>query len=135
MYDEDFDPDLGHDPAYVSLDVGLAVGDNAVSYETLLKKQIQIASALQEQICKPGQTLEVKELKDLIAASSSLVTAAHRGGEALKSLETYRVFVSVVIEFLRRRSDTLGEDLVEELKTVAQELRAEETIRPLLQPV
>lgn len=133
--DEDFYPDIDHDPAYVVGSSGLVIDSGTVSYETLLKKQIQIASALQEKICQPGQALEVRELKDLITASSNLVTAAHRGGEALKSLETYRIFVGVVTEFLRRRSDTLGEDLVEELKAVAQEMRAEEAIRPLVQAV
>jgi hypothetical protein len=44
-------------------------------------------------------------------------------------LTTYRTFVEVVLEFIRRRSDTLGEDLSEELQKVAREMRAETAVR------
>lgn len=114
------------DPSYVSPpDPSFTFeADLDVTFEELLKKQILIANALQERICKPGEPLDVRDLKDLVTASSSLVSAVQRGGEALKSLETYRVFINIVVEFLKRRSDSTGEDLMAELRSVAQELRS-----------
>lgn len=124
---EDFD-----DPTYSvfpnggaeSRTLSLTSSYEEMSFEELLKKQIYIAGSIQERICDPNQHYEIKEIKDLVMTSSSLLTLAQRSGEALSSLETYRVFLSIVVEFLKRRRDTTGEDLLSELKEISHELRA-----------
>ena len=121
------------DPSYVPpVDFGGMGGldvseesEKPVRFETLLKTQLTIAGALQRKLCDPNLRVEVSELRGLVSASNQLVASLQRGGEALRALETYRAMLTVVLEFLKRRTDTLGEDLLAELREVARELRQE----------
>ena len=88
----------------------------------LLQSQLQLAEKLQEKILDGGlTTLPPRELKELVNSVSTLLTLAHRTGQADQEIQTYKLYVSVVNDFLRRRSDALGEDLAEELRVVARE--------------
>ena len=128
--DYDFDDPSDVNPLLISAGHRSFGGaDEDTSLETLLKNQIIIAGELQKVIKKEGAGLSTKELKELVSTSSSIVTAAYKAGESLRALTTYRTFVEVVLEFIRRRSDTLGEDLSEELQKVAREMRAETAVR------
>jgi hypothetical protein len=80
---------------------------------------------MQSIILRDKESLSPRDLKDLAAGASSLIALSHRTEQTLQEISTYRVFLNVVLEFLRRRSDTLGEDLLGELQAVAQELRAQ----------
>lgn len=93
--------------------------------QDLLRKQLQIAETMQSIILRDKESLSPRDLKDLAAGASSLIALSHRTEQTLQEISTYRVFLNVVLEFLRRRSDTLGEDLLGELQAVAQELRAQ----------
>lgn len=106
--------------------------NEAVSLEDLLKNQIIIAGELQKIIRQQGSHLDPKELKDLVQTSSTVVAAAYKAGESLRALSTYRTFVEVVLEFLKRRSDTLGDDLLAELLSTARDLRAEGVVRGMI---
>ncbi len=97
--------------------------------QDLLEKQLLIASAMQTVILRDQSSLSPRDLKDLAAAASSLIALSHRTEQTLKEITTYRTFVNVVLEFLRRRGDQIGQDLMAELRNVAQELRAEEEFR------
>lgn len=93
--------------------------------QDLLRKQLQIAETMQSIILRDKESLSPRDLKDLAAGASSLIALSHRTEQTLQEISTYRVFLNVVLEFLRRRSDTLGENLLSELQSVAQELRAQ----------
>ena len=126
------------DPSYVPPNFGgdseLGTGNEDSSaaipdLAKLLKSQARLAQILQE---KAVNNLDVKELKDIATASSTLVNGVHRTGELHRTIESYRLFHSVVLEFLRQRSDTLGEDLLAELRTVAEQMGARARVQSLL---
>jgi hypothetical protein len=123
------------DPAYVL--PAQRVGPTEVDEDstpdmlTLLKSQARLAMTLQKRV-ESDPTMEVRELKDMATACSSLVTGVHRAGEMLRTLETYKLFHSVTLAFLKTRSDTLGEDLLSELKNVADSMNAKAKLNSLL---
>lgn len=67
--------------------------------------------------------LSPREMKELVSSLSTLLTLAHRTGQAEEEIQTYKAYVSIVNDFLRRRSDGLGEDLASELREVAKGYR------------
>ena len=106
--------------------------DDTPDLAQLLKSQARLAMTLQERVANTP-SMEVKELKDIATACSTLVNGVHRAGELHRTIETYRLFHSVVLAFLRDRSDSLGEDLLAELKTVASQMSARSQIASLLE--
>lgn len=99
--------------------------DSEVLLEDILQTQLRIAHDLQQQITSAGVSgLSPRDRKDLAQAASGIIGLAHRTEESLRTIETYKAFFGVVLEFLRDRSDTLGEDLVGELKKTATRLGA-----------
>jgi hypothetical protein len=94
-----------------------------------LQAQLKLAITIQRKLNDPASGLEAREYKDLVTAASGIVALAHRSDEALRTIETYQKFAAVVLEFLRRRGDQIGEDLVEELRDVARDLHAEGAVR------
>ena len=98
---------------------------------SLLKSQARLAMTLQQRV-ESEPSMEVKELKDIATACSTLVNGVHRAGELHRTIETYRLFHSVVLAFLKSRSDTLGEDLLAELRTVASQMSARSQLGSLL---
>ncbi len=117
------------DPA-LPLDIDLSSNPGeSTDLRVLLEKQLQIASVMQGVILRDHSALSPRDLKDLAAAASSLIALSHRTEQTLREITTYRTFVNVVLEFLKQRSDTLGQDLLEQLREVAQEMRAEEEFR------
>lgn len=131
----DYPYETDDDPSYVPPTFGGSSGQELGSdgeipdLAQLLKSQARLAQILQE---KAVNNLDVKELKDIATASSSLVNGVHRTGELHRAIETYRLFHAVVLEFLRQRSDALGEDLLAELKTVAGQMGARARVQSLL---
>ena len=106
--------------------------DSDADLQDLLEKQLKIAAAMQAVILRDQSSLSARDLKDLAAAASSLIALSHRTEQTLKEITTYRTFVNVVLEFLKRRSDDIGNDLLAELREVAQELRAGADVKRLL---
>ena len=97
-------------------------GKGEANLSNLLQSQLQLAEKLQEKILDGGlTTLPPRELKELVNSVSTLLTLAHRTGQADQEIQTYKLYVTVVNDFLRRRSDRLGEDLAESLREVARE--------------
>ena len=90
---------------------------------TLLGRQLEIAAVLQDALLKDHNSLSTRELRDLASSASTLLSLSHRTEQALSALVTYRAFISVVLEFLKSRSDLLGEDLLARLRETAQEMR------------
>jgi hypothetical protein len=99
------------------------------SLEDLLKNQLSIAAKLQQMITRDGDSYTSRDLKDLISVSTSLVSSAHKTGETLKELTTYRKFFETVIEFIRQRQDGFGQELLEHLKVVSEEMKTHDTLR------
>jgi hypothetical protein len=66
--------------------------------------------------------MDSKEIQTLANTASSLISLSHKTDAALKQLSTYRAFVDIVLEFLADRSDSLGEDLLAQLRAKATEL-------------
>lgn len=95
------------------------------SIDDLYNNQLSIAAEVQRLIINSKGTLASDELKELVALSVQLVNAINRTEETVKALNTYKAFFGVIIEFLRRRTDAVGDDLVAELKAVATEMRQE----------
>lgn len=89
-----------------------------------LQAQLKLAVTIQKKLNNPASGLDPREFKDLVTAASGIVALAHRSDEALRTIETYQKFTAVVLEFLRRRGDEVGEDLVAELRAVAGDLHA-----------
>jgi hypothetical protein len=109
-------------------------GDRAeVLLEDILQRQLKIAHDLQQQIENAGATgLSPRDRKDLAQAASGIIGLAHRTEESLRIIETYKALFGIVLEFLRNRSDSLGEDLVGELKKTAERLGALGAVKELL---
>jgi hypothetical protein len=83
---------------------------------------LQVAQELQKKLLGGSlDNLPPRDLKEMVNSVSTLLTLAHRTGQAEQEIKTYRLYVSVVNDFLRRRSDSLGEDLAAELRKVAAE--------------
>lgn len=95
----------------------------------LLETQLQIAHVIQQAVLRDRHTMSARDLKDLSGAASSLIALSHRTEKTLQAVTTYRVFVGAVLEFLKARSDSLGEDLLGELRRVAEDLKATEEFK------
>ena len=89
----------------------------------LMGRQLTIAGILQDALLRDQNSLTTRELRDLSSSASTLLSLSHRTEQALAQLTTYRSFVSVVLEFLKSRSDSLGEDLLAELRKTGAEMR------------
>lgn len=112
------------DPFDVRVPTSMAVNDRPIDVQHLLERQLQIASALQTRIVEDAGSLSSKDLKDLSSTASSMIALSHKTEQLLKEVATLRLFSSVVMEFLRTRNDTLGEDILAELKRVADDMGA-----------
>jgi hypothetical protein len=112
-----FNPSLPRDQEYEP-------SGEPADLQDLLRTQLQIAEAMQKIILRDQASLSPRDLKDLAAGASSLIALSHRTEQTLKEISTYRTVLGVILEFLRRRNDSLGEDLLGELHTVAAELKA-----------
>jgi hypothetical protein len=99
-----------------------------VDTTSLLTRQMQIADLLQQAVIDGKNSLSTRDLKDLATASSTMIGLAQKTEHLLKEVETYRLFSSVVMEFIRQRTDSLGEDLLAELRSVAAELHAQKEV-------
>lgn len=102
--------------------------DRQARVQDLLETQLSIAQDLQELIRDQKSSLSPRDMKDLSTTASNLIGLAHRTDHLLKSVQTYQTFTEVVLEFLRQRSDQLGEDLLQELRKVAKGLKAEASV-------
>ena len=97
----------------------------------LLKNQAALVGKLQKKVAQhPG--MDVRELKEVATATTGLIASIHRTGELLKSLETYKLFVSVVLRFVKERGDETGQDLHAELVKAAEHMGAAAKLRNLL---
>jgi hypothetical protein len=93
-----------------------------VTLEQLLERQLGIADTLQQILISQREGMDMKDIQSLANTASSLISLSHKTDAALKQLSTYRAFVDIVLEFLADRSDSLGEDLLTQLKAKAVEL-------------
>ena len=116
------DPSSPHPNYTLYEEEPLDISSSSNDLQGLLETQLQIAGALQQLIIRDQRTLSARDFKDLSSAASSLIALSHRTERTLEEISTYRVFASTVLEFLRKRSDSLGEDLLEELHRVAHEM-------------
>lgn len=98
---------------------------DVVDVQHLLERQLTIASSLQDTIIKQGSGLSPKDMKDLSSTASSMIALSHKTEQLLKEISTLRLFTQTVMEFLRQRSDLLGEDLLQELKSVGKTMGAQ----------
>jgi hypothetical protein len=100
----------------------MADDDTVASLQQLLERQLQVADKVQRQLIEHRGVMDVKDLQGLANTASSLIALAHKTDSALSQLATFRLFADTVLEFLQDRSDTLGEDLLAQLKAKAAEL-------------
>ncbi len=107
--------------------------DDGADLAVLLGRQLTIAGVLQDALLRDKNSLTTRELRDLSSSASTLLSLSHRTDQALSQLVTYRSFVSVVLEFLKSRSDLLGEDLLAELRKTARDMRTPEGALSLMQ--
>jgi len=99
-----------------------------VTLAEALQSQLRLAVAIQGKLSDPSSKLDPRDYKDLTTAVSGILALAHRSDEALRVIQTYQTFASVVFEYLRRRGDEIGEDLVAELRDVARDLHSEDAV-------
>lgn len=102
--------------------------DPAPTLEGLLSSQLRLAQSLQTRLNNQEAegTLSPRDYRDFASAATGIISLAHRTEEALKVIKTYSTFFEVVLEFVRSRSDSLGEDLVAKLMETSRELRSEQ---------
>lgn len=93
--------------------------------QDLLRKQLQIAETMQSIILRDKESLSPRDLKDLAAGASSLIALSHRTEQTLQEISTYRVFLNVVLEFLRDGLQFAEQVLADGIAAAAQELRAQ----------
>lgn len=105
--------------------------DPTATLEEVLATQLGLAKRLQQRLINE-EYLEPRDYKDLVSTANNILALAHRTEEATRIIGTYKLFVSTVTEFLRNRSDTIGEDLIEELLKTAKNLGTDGTIGPML---
>ena len=123
------DPTAPFSPPPVAL-TGMESDDTSLS--ELLRSQLLLAKRLQEKLLSNDMAaLSPREMKELVSSLSTLLTLAHRTGQAEEEIQTYKTYVSIVNDFLKRRSDGLGEDLAAELRKVALDYKeAPSTLLP-----
>jgi hypothetical protein len=109
-----------------------AQSQDEATLESILKAQLNIASTIQSKL-ESESNLDPREYKDLIVAATGIISLAHRTEESLKTITTLQLFVDTVMEFLKSRSDTVGEDLVAALVRVAEGLNAREEVSSVIQ--
>ena len=97
--------------------------NEAVDLRSMLKEQLKLTSKLQAKLSVGIEALPPREVKELIGSISSILTLAHRTEEILTELDTYKLFMDATVKFLKTRQDSLGEDLVGELRQVAATMR------------
>jgi hypothetical protein len=103
--------------------------DTRIDISQLLKTQLRLTNTLQKQLVEGGiNSLPPREVKELLTAVGSMLTLAHKTDEVLRELETYKLLLEVIFEWVRRRADSTGEDLLTELRGVASELRNSEGV-------
>jgi hypothetical protein len=101
--------------------------------EGLLSSQLKLAQTLQERLNRQdGDELSARDYRDFVSSATSIIGLAHRTEEALKEIRTLRTFIEVVLEFMKERSDTLGEDLVAQLIETSRALRSEQDVLKVL---
>lgn len=105
--------------------------DPTATLEEVLATQLGLAKRLQQRLINE-EYLEPRDYKDLVSTANNILALAHRTEEATRVIATYKLFVSTVTEFLRNRSDTIGEDLIEELLKTAKSLGTDGTIGPMV---
>lgn len=98
------------------------LSDSDAALDTLMDKQLKIAGVLQDMVIRDHSSLSSRELRDLSASASNLLALSHRTNQLTEALKTYKEFVSVVLEFLKTRSDHLWEDLLAELREVGKQM-------------
>jgi hypothetical protein len=101
-----------------------------VDVRELLERQLRIASSLQEAIINDNGELTPKDLGSLASTASAVIGLGHKTEQLLTEISTLRLFSQVVLEFLRNRSDSLGEDLLKELRGVAESMNASGCVPP-----
>lgn len=107
----------------ISPNPSVAVSDpSEISLEQLLERQLGIADTLQKILISQQHGMDIRDIQTLANTASSLISLSHKTDAALKQLSTYRAFVDIVLEFLADRSDSLGEDLLAQLRAKALEL-------------
>ena len=101
--------------------------------EGLLSSQLKLAQTLQERLNRQdGDELSARDYRDFTSAATNIIALAHRTEEALREIRTLRTFIEVVLEFMKERSDTLGEDLVAQLVETSRSLRSEQDVFKVL---
>lgn len=105
--------------------------DSKATISDLFKNQIKVVSALQRKLTQDEGQLSTRDYRDIVAAVTGALSLAHRSDELQKTIETYRLFASTVMEFLKTRPE-IGEELVEELKAVSRTIKADRAVDDVL---
>lgn len=101
-----------------------APSDRKVSLDGILEKNLEVADIILKKLGSESTDFTPREFKDLVSAAGSIASLAHRTENLQRQLRTYQLFTETVMDFLRNRSDALGEDLVSELQRVSFSLKA-----------
>ena len=116
--------DIDPTSSFVPASAGAEDANADANLSDLLRSQLLLAKRLQEKLLSDDMAaLSPREMKELVSSLSTLLTLAHRTGQAEEEIQTYKTYVSIVNDFLRRRSDGLGADLAAELREVAADYR------------
>jgi hypothetical protein len=97
----------------------------------LFRNQIQVVHAMQQKLQDETKDLSSRDYRDIVAAVTSALSLAHRSDELQRTIETYRLFATTVMEFLKTRPE-IGEDLVKELKEVSRTIKADRAVDDVL---
>jgi hypothetical protein len=97
---------------------------NVPSFIELINAQTRLIALVQNEVETQRDTLSPRELKDLIATLGSHLSLLHRVQEAQRSIATYQLFVSVIVEWVKGLEPPLAQKLLAELRATAAQMQA-----------
>lgn len=106
-----------------------------VTLDELFRTQLKLVASVQGRLFTSADSMTSRDFRDLVSVSSNVLALAHRTESLQKTIATLELFSATVLEFLKSRSDTVGEDLVARLKEVARGLNAEKAVDEVVQRV
>lgn len=121
------------DPSEAGAGFSFDLASSSLSIEDLLIRQKALAETLMEYVSSHSGSLTVDDIRALTTTINQTLSAVHKTGGLLSELTTYRSFLDTVLEFLQRRQDSIGTDLLRELRQVAESMRTEQVVDTLLE--
>lgn len=104
--------------------IGGMEDSDAPAFNELINAQTRLIAIVQREVEAQRDSLSPRELKDLIATLGSHLGLLYRVQEAQRTIATYQLFVSVVVEWVKGLEPPLAQRLLAELRETGDRMKA-----------